>query len=180
MLLFQSPGSMIILKQGLQIGGPQPTPGPHTEECGFVYKFHKLFLNCQHLKNRRFCIKIQNPTSIENSGSSGWAFLQSSSLPEPDRSGLFEQAGIFHFQKVSSWTLSLPHSSCPCRHQGLCKDWAPSSGKETSLGSFVSTLLFVFRRSVLTQQQRTLVRFTSPWALNSMPHITSGWQPFLL
>lgn len=115
-------GSMIILKQGLQIGGPQATSGPHTEEGGFVYTFHKLFLNCQHLKSRRFCIKIQNPTSIENSGSSGWAFLQSSGLPEPDRSCLFEQAGIFHFQKVCSWSLSLPHSSCPCRHQGLCKD----------------------------------------------------------
>lgn len=61
MLLFQSPGSMIILKQGLQIGGPQATPGPHTEECGFVYKFHKLFFELSTLKKQEVLHK--NPKS---------------------------------------------------------------------------------------------------------------------
>lgn len=93
--------SMIILKQGLQIGGPQLASGPHTEECDFAYSFQKLFLNnCQHLKNRRLFIKIQNVNHIEESGSSGQAFLQSNSLLELTRSCLFDQAGAFQFQNL--------------------------------------------------------------------------------
>ena len=38
---------IIILKEGLQNGGPQPTSGPHPEEYGFDYKLQSYFLiNC--------------------------------------------------------------------------------------------------------------------------------------
>lgn len=171
-------GSLIILKEGLQLGGPWATPGPHTEEYGFVYKFHKfLKINCPHLKNK-ICIKIQNADLH-------WKLW----------------AGISVGQRLPgvNWELPVwtsrcfPVSDSPAGHLLSRAVLSP----EGTGGCVMMEHFLMNKRSVLVHlcqlcylcfmglfwllaaMQVSPFSPVSPWAPNSMPRVTPGWHPFV-